>query len=127
MKAGKVVGMEVSGAITLDECWDYVKVSEQTGVPLMALENVCYRRDVMAILNMVRKGMFGELVHGTGGYQHDLRPVLFNSGINGKTEMVLNLEIRLLVKQSGELTTTKQKRGTLPYSWCRSIAYNDGY
>ncbi|HFK5580883.1 Gfo/Idh/MocA family protein [Elizabethkingia anophelis] len=84
MKAGKVVGMEVSGSITLDECWDYVKVSEQTGVPLMALENVCYRRDVMAILNMVRKGMFGELVHGTGGYQHDLRPVLFNSGINGK-------------------------------------------
>lgn len=84
MKAGKIVGMEVSGAITLEECWGYVKTSEQTGIPLMALENVCYRRDIMAVLNMVRKGMFGELLHGTGGYQHDLRSVLFNSGTNGK-------------------------------------------
>jgi len=84
MKAGKIVGMEVSGAITLKECWDYVNVSKKTGIPLMALENVCYRRDVMAVLNMVRKGMFGEIVHGTGGYQHDLRPVLFNSGTQGK-------------------------------------------
>jgi hypothetical protein len=46
----------------------------------MMLENVCYRRDVMAILNMVKKGMFGELIHGQGGYEHDLRGVLFNDG-----------------------------------------------
>ena len=45
------------------------------------LENVCYRRDVMAILNMVRQGLFGELVHLQGGYQHDLREVKFNNGI----------------------------------------------
>jgi hypothetical protein len=44
---------------------------------LMMLENVCYRRDIMAILNMVRKGMFGELLHLQGGYEHDLRKVLF--------------------------------------------------
>ncbi len=80
MEAGKVVGMEVSGAIHLQECWDMVDASERTGVPLMMLENVCYRRDVMAVLNMVRQGLFGELVHGQGGYQHDLRHVLFNSG-----------------------------------------------
>jgi hypothetical protein len=49
----------------------------------MMLENVCYRRDVMAVLNMVRQGQFGELVHGQGGYQHDLRNVLFNSGKPG--------------------------------------------
>ena len=34
----------------------------------------------MAILNMVKKGMFGELIHGQGGYEHDLRGVLFNDG-----------------------------------------------
>ncbi|HEY1142255.1 MAG TPA: gfo/Idh/MocA family oxidoreductase, partial [Lysobacter sp.] len=44
------------------------------------LENVCYRRDVMAALQMVRAGLFGELVHLQGGYQHDLRAVKFNSG-----------------------------------------------
>ena len=80
MKAKKIVGMEVSGAIKLQDCWDYVKAYEETKVPIFMMENVCYRRDVMAILNMVRKGMFGELIHGQGGYLHDLRGVLFNDG-----------------------------------------------
>lgn len=80
MRAGKIVGMEVSGAISLEECWTYVKTYEETRVPIMMLENVCYRRDAMAILNMVRQGLFGELLHGQGGYQHDLRGVLFNDG-----------------------------------------------
>jgi predicted dehydrogenase len=65
----------------LQECWDIVHTSEKTGIPVMMLENVCYRRDVMAILNMVRKGYFGELLHGQGGYEHDLRGVLLNDGI----------------------------------------------
>ena len=80
MRAGKVVGMEVCGAMTLGDCWEFVRTYEETKVPIMILENVCYRRDVMAVLNMVRKGMFGEVVHGQGGYEHDLRGVLFNDG-----------------------------------------------
>ena len=80
MRAGKIVGMEVCGAMQLKDCWQYVKVYQETKVPIMLLENVCYRRDVMAILNMVKKGMFGELIHGQGGYEHDLRGVLFNDG-----------------------------------------------
>jgi hypothetical protein len=82
MRAGKIVGMEVCGAMSLGDCWEYVRTSEETGVPLMMLENVCYRRDVMAVLHMVRQGMFGELIHGQGGYEHDLRGVLFNDGIS---------------------------------------------
>ncbi|HAE14379.1 MAG: Gfo/Idh/MocA family oxidoreductase [Chitinophagales bacterium] len=80
MRAGKIVGMEVCGAMTVEDCWTYVRVHEETGVPIMMLENVCYRRDVMAVLNMVRQDMFGELIHGQGGYEHDLRGVLFNDG-----------------------------------------------
>ncbi len=80
MKAGKIVGMEVCGGISLNESWEYVKTWEQTKVPLMTLENVCYRRDVMAVLHMVHKNMFGELIHAQGGYEHDLRGVLFNDG-----------------------------------------------
>lgn len=80
MKAGKIVGMEVCGAMNLNECWEYVRANEETKVPIFMMENVCYRRDVMAVLNMVRKGFFGELVHGQGGYEHDLRHVLFNDG-----------------------------------------------
>lgn len=81
LNAGKVVGMEVCGAMNVQECWDIVNASERTKLPVMMMENVCYRRDVMAVLNMVRQGMFGELLHAQGGYQHDLRGVLFNDGV----------------------------------------------
>lgn len=80
MNAKKYVGCEVITGMTVEECWQLVHTSERTGMPLMMLENVCYRRDVMAIMNMVRQNMFGELVHLQGGYQHDLREVKFNDG-----------------------------------------------
>ncbi|MBN2699273.1 MAG: Gfo/Idh/MocA family oxidoreductase [Bacteroidales bacterium] len=81
MNAGKYAGVEVSAATTIEECWDLVNTYERTGVPLMILENVCYRRDVMAVLQMVREGLFGELLHARCGYQHDLRNVKFNDGL----------------------------------------------
>jgi predicted dehydrogenase len=81
LQAGKAVGLEVCGANTLQECWDLINTAEKTKLPVMMMENVCYRRDVMAVLNMVRQGLFGELVHAQGGYEHDLRGVLFNDGI----------------------------------------------
>lgn len=74
------VGTEVVLGITLQDHWDVVKAAEKTGGQVMMLENVCYRRDVMAVLNMVRQGMFGELIHLQAGYQHDLREVKFNDG-----------------------------------------------
>ena len=80
MNAGKYVGCEVIAGLTVQEHWDIVNTSEKTGMPYMTLENVCYRRDVMAALNMVRQGLFGEIVHLEGGYQHNLRNVLFNNG-----------------------------------------------
>jgi len=80
MQAGLYTGTEVCGAFSLDECWELVRTHEATGSHLFFLENVCYRRDVMAVLNMVRQGLFGELLHLEGGYQHDLRAVKFNDG-----------------------------------------------
>jgi hypothetical protein len=82
MRAGKYVGCEVIAGITEQDHWDILKVYEETKVPYMTLENVCYRRDVMAVLNMVRQNVFGELIHLEGGYEHDLRGVLFNDGKN---------------------------------------------
>ncbi|EHQ30383.1 Gfo/Idh/MocA family protein [Mucilaginibacter paludis] len=80
MRAGKYVGCEVIAGLTVEDHWDIVNTSEKTGMPYMTLENVCYRRDVMAALNMVRQNVFGEIVHLEGGYQHNLRNVLFNNG-----------------------------------------------
>ena len=80
MRAGLYVGSEVGGASSIQECWELVRTSEETGMPFMLLENCCYGREEMAVLNMVRKGVFGELLHCQGGYQHDLRDVKFNDG-----------------------------------------------
>ncbi len=82
MEAGKYAGVEVSAAMTLAECWDLVNTYEKTRVPVMILENVCYRRDVMAVLNMVRQNVFGELLHARCGYRHELRGVKFNPGVS---------------------------------------------
>lgn len=62
MKAGKYVAAEVGGGFSLTQCWQLVNTHEETGAHLM-FENVCYRRDVMAVLQMVREGLFGELMH----------------------------------------------------------------
>ena len=84
MQAKVPVGCEVVAGITLDDHWQVLRTQQQTGTPYMLLENVCYRRDVLAVLNMLRQGLFGELVHLQGGYQHDLRGVKLNSGVPGK-------------------------------------------
>lgn len=84
MHANIAVGCEVVAGITLDDHWRVLGAQLATGTPYMLLENVCYRRDVMAVLNMVRQGLFGEIVHVEGGYQHDLRAVKFNSGVPGQ-------------------------------------------
>ena len=78
MRAGKYAATEVPAAITLDECRRLVRASEETGMPCMMLENVCYFRNVLTILRMVREGVLGDILHCAGGYQHDCRYLLVN-------------------------------------------------
>ncbi|GIO89466.1 MULTISPECIES: Gfo/Idh/MocA family oxidoreductase [Paenibacillus] len=73
MQVGKPVASEVGGAASLEECWQLVRTYEATGTPCMLLENCCYGREEMALLHMVRQGVFGELIHCQGAYGHDLR------------------------------------------------------
>ncbi len=73
MSAGLYVATEVGGATSIEQCWELVRTSRRTGKPCMMLENCCYGREEMTILNMVKLGLFGELVHAEGGYRHDLR------------------------------------------------------
>ena len=80
MQAGVYAGLEVSASQTIEECWDLVNTHEATGTHMMFLENVNFRRDVMAVLNMVKQQVFGEMIHYRCGYQHDLREVKFNNG-----------------------------------------------
>jgi predicted dehydrogenase len=108
MNEGKTVGVEVPAALTVEEAWELVRMSERTGVSCMMLENVCYRRDVMAVLNMARQGLFGELVHCRCGYQHDLRAVKLQPGVQfgaeGRSESMWRTQHS--IKRDGDLYPT---------------------
>ena len=71
MKAGKYAGVEVPCSITTQECWDLVDTSEKTGLPCMMLENWSFRSDNLAVLNMIRQGLLGEIVHCHCAHSHD--------------------------------------------------------
>jgi hypothetical protein len=72
MNQGKHVCIEVPAARTLDECWQLVETSERTRKHCMMTENACYLFWDLLILNMVRQGFFGEIIHAEGAYIHDL-------------------------------------------------------
>ena len=73
MEAGKAVAMEVGGAYSVKQCWRLVETYEKTKTPFMFLENCCFGKREMMVLNMAEKGLLGEIVHCSGGYHHDLR------------------------------------------------------
>lgn len=73
MRADKHAFVEVPMATTIEDMWQLVEVSESTRKNCMMMENVCYGRDEMMVLNMVQLGLLGEITHGEGAYIHDLR------------------------------------------------------
>lgn len=75
MNAGKHAATEVPAALTIAECWQLIEVSERTGRHCIMMENCNYDREEMIILNMVKKGVLGEILHARCGYLHDLRAV----------------------------------------------------
>ena len=91
MNAGKYAGIEVGGASSIDELWHLVHAAESTGVSCMMLDNCCYGREELMVLNMVRKGMFGELIYCECGYEHDLSEMAWNGS---RSERALHNQFR---------------------------------
>jgi hypothetical protein len=77
MKNGKHAATEVPAAMTLEECWELVEQAEKSRKHCVMMENCNYGRAEMMVFNMVRQGVFGEILHGEGGYLHDLREIKF--------------------------------------------------
>ncbi|MBR5504787.1 MAG: Gfo/Idh/MocA family oxidoreductase, partial [Clostridia bacterium] len=73
MKSGKYVGIEVGGVYDISDCFRLVDAYEETGKDCMMLENCNYGRKELMALRMAKEGLFGEIVHCTGAYMHDLR------------------------------------------------------
>jgi len=77
MEHGKHVAIEVPAAMTIEQCWALVETSERTRRHCMQLENCCYGEAEMLSLNLVRKGLLGDIIHAEGAYIHDLRSLNF--------------------------------------------------
>ena len=73
---GKIALIEVTSALTVDQCWELVEASEKFHVPCMQLENCVYGEIELLELNLARMGMFGEITHVEGAYIHDLRSII---------------------------------------------------
>ncbi|MBQ1973903.1 MAG: Gfo/Idh/MocA family oxidoreductase [Paraprevotella sp.] len=72
MEQGKHAAIEVPSAMSVQDCWDLINMSEKTRLHCIQLENCCYDEFEMNTLNMAQKGIFGEIVHVEGAYIHNL-------------------------------------------------------
>jgi len=72
MEKGKHVACEVPIARTVEEAWQLVETSERTKKHCQMLENCCYDFFELLTLNMARNGLFGDIIHGEGAYNHNL-------------------------------------------------------
>ena len=88
LNGGKVALVEVTSALTTEECWELVEASEKWQLPCMQLENCVYGEIELLELNLARLGMFGEINHAEGAYIHDLREVIPSTGKHYNTEWV---------------------------------------
>ena len=79
MEAGKHCGTEVPAATTLEDCFKLVRTSERTRRHCLIMENCCYGETELLVLNLIRAGLLGELIHGEAAYIHDLRDELLSN------------------------------------------------
>lgn len=71
MENNKHVYTELPVATTIEECWEVVETSERTRKHCYMGSGSCHDGMSAVVLNMVRDGFFGELIHGEGNYIHD--------------------------------------------------------
>jgi predicted dehydrogenase len=112
MNNGKHAATEVPAAVTLEECWQLVETAEKTGRHCVMMENCCYDRTELMILNMVRKGLLGELLHAECGYVHDLRGIKFSNQGEGLWRLAHS------ERRNGDLYPT---HGLGPVAQCMNI------
>ncbi|HTL28357.1 MAG TPA: Gfo/Idh/MocA family oxidoreductase, partial [Tepidisphaeraceae bacterium] len=118
MNAGKHACSEVPMALTVDDCWKLIHTAEKTQRHCMMMENCCYGESELAVLNAVRQGAFGEVLHAEGGYLHDLQAVKFDENGEG------NWRRRYSEMWDGNLYPT---HGLGPVAQCMNINRGDKF
>jgi hypothetical protein len=83
MENGKHAATEIPAAYTVEDCWKLVEAAETHEKHCVMMENCNYDRPEMMVFNMVRQGLFGEILHAGCGYLHDLRGIKFEDRNEG--------------------------------------------
>lgn len=118
MRNGKHTATEVPAAYTVDDCWALVEHAEKYNKHCVMMENCNYGRMEMMVFNMVRQGVFGEILHAEGGYLHDLRSIKFSSEGEGLWRRAHSM------KRNGNLYPT---HGLGPVANCMDINRGDRF
>jgi len=118
MKNGKHAATEVPATVTVEEAWQLVETAEKYQKHCVMMENCNYGRRELMVLNMVRQGVFGELIHAAAGYLHDLRNYKIGDAYEGQWR------IKHSIRRNGNLYPT---HGLGPVSNCIGINRGDRF
>lgn len=118
MNTGKHAATEVPAAYTVDDNWALVETAEKTNRHCVMMENCTYDRIELMVLNMVRKGLLGEILHAEAGYLHDLRALKFSKSGEGLWRIAHS------IKRNGNLYPT---HGLGPVAQCMNINRGDQF
>ena len=118
MKNGKHAATEVPAAVTIDECWELVETAEKYQKHCVMMENCNYDRRELLFLNLVRNGLFGELIHADCGYLHDLRNYKVGDLYEGQWR------IQHSINRNGNLYPT---HGLGPVAQCMNINHGNQF
>lgn len=118
MRTGKHAATEVPAAMSVEDCWALVEAAEKYKKHCQMMENCCYDRIELMTLNLVRKGLLGEVLHGEAGYLHDLRGVKFSNEGEGLWRRAWS------EKLNGNLYPT---HGLGPVAQCMNVNRGDAF
>lgn len=118
MRTGKHAATEVPAAMSIDDCWALVEAAEKHKKHCQMMENCCYDRIELMTLNLVRKGLLGEVLHAEAGYLHDLRGVKFSSEGEGLWRRAWSQKL------NGNLYPT---HGLGPVAQCMNVNRGDAF
>lgn len=90
MEHGKHVACEVPAAMSLEEIWKIIDTAERTRKHCMMLENCVYDFFEITTLNMAQQGLFGEITHVKGAYNHCLQDYWSDYNANWRMQYNIN-------------------------------------
>lgn len=78
MQCGKHAAVEIPAAFTIAECVELANIAEHTKRHCFQLSNCAYDSFELAVSNMAKNGVLGEIFHAEGAYIHEILSYVLN-------------------------------------------------